>query len=199
MEGKVSQLAEKLLKEGVEQGEKKKEEIVAEANRKAEEIIAKAKKEAEAIVSQANQKAEDAKKNADSEIKLSGQQALSTLKLKITDLVSAKAIDGAVSDTLAKNIPDYIKSVLSNWKGSDSSVEVLLSQEQKNALAKDVEAAVKGIMKGGITISTSKNVKSGFQIGQADGSYKVSFTDSDFAEYFKEYLRPKVKSILFGE
>jgi V/A-type H+-transporting ATPase subunit E len=111
----------------------------------------------------------------------------------------AKAIDAAVSDTLAKNIPDYIKAVLSNYKGSDSSVEILLSPEQKNSLAKDAEAAVKGIMKNGVTISASKNVKNGFQIGQADGSYKISFTDSDFAEYFKEYLRPKVKSILFGE
>jgi V/A-type H+-transporting ATPase subunit E len=199
MEGKVSQLAEKLLKEGVEQGEKKKEEIISQAKKQADEIIESANKQAEKIISEANKKAEDAKKNADSEIKLSGQQALSALKLKITDLVSAKAIDGAVSDTLSKNIPDYIKAVLSNWKGNDSSVEILLSQEQKNALAKDAEAAVKGIMKGGVTISASKNIKSGFQVGQADGSYKVSFTDGDFAEYFKEYLRPKVKSILFGE
>ncbi|MDR0303376.1 MAG: hypothetical protein LBH98_01215 [Chitinispirillales bacterium] len=199
MEGKVSQLAEKLLKEGVEQGEKRREEIIAEANQKAEEIIAKAKKEAENIIFQANQKAEDTKKNADSEINLSGQQALSALKSKITDMVLAKAVDCAVSDTLTKNIPDYIKSVLSNWKGNDSAIEILLSQEQKTTLAKDVESAVKGIMNGGVAISASKSVKNGFQIGRKDGSYKISFTDSDFAEYFKEYLRPKVKSILFGE
>jgi V/A-type H+-transporting ATPase subunit E len=199
MEGKVSQLAEKLLKEGVEQGEKKRDEIISEAKKHAEDIIESAKKQAEKIISEANEKAQDAKKNADSEIKLSGQQALSALKLKIADLILAKAIDASVSDTLTKNIPDYVKAVLSNWKGSDSSVEVLLSQEQKTALEKDVATAVKGIMKEGVTVSASKNVKSGFQIGESSGSYKVSFTDSDFAEYFKEYLRPKVKSILFGE
>jgi V/A-type H+-transporting ATPase subunit E len=75
----------------------------------------------------------------------------------------------------------------------------LLSQTQKDALSKDIEAAVKSVLKGKITIAASKSIKNGFQIGEADGSFKVSFTDSDFAEYFKEYLRPKVKSILFGE
>ena len=199
MEGKVSQLAEKLLREGVEQGEKKRDEIISEAKKQAEEIIESAKKQAEKIISEANQKSEDAKKNADSEIKLSGQQALSALKLKITDMVSAKAIDGAVSNTLSKNIPDYIRTVLSNWKGNDASIEILLSQEQKNSLEKDISSAIKEIIKDGVTISASKNIKSGFQIGESNGSYKISFTDSDFAEYFKEYLRPKVKSILFGE
>ncbi|MCL1945688.1 MAG: hypothetical protein FWF51_00850 [Chitinivibrionia bacterium] len=199
MEGKVSQLAERLLKEGVEQGEKKKEEIIAQAKAQADEIIATAKKQSEKIISEANQKAEDAKKNADSEIKLSGQQALSALKSKITDVVSAKALDGAISDSLVKNIPDYVKAVLSNWKGSDSSIEVLLSHEQKDKLEKDIAAAIKGIMKAGVTISASKSVKNGFQIGESNGTFKVTFTDGDFAEYFKEYLRPKVKSILFGE
>ena len=199
MEGKVSQLAERLLKEGVEQGEKRKEEIITKAKAQAGEIIAEAKKQAEKIISEATQKAEDAKKSADSEIKLSGQQALSALKSKITDIVSTKALDGAVSDSLVKNIPEYIKAVLSNWKGGDSSVEILLSPDQKDKLEKDIAAAIKGIMKAGVTVCASKNVKSGFQIGEANGTFKVSFTDGDFAEYFKEYLRPKVKSILFEE
>jgi len=199
VEGKVSQLAEKLLKEGVEQGEKKKDEIITSANVQAQEIISAAKKQAEEIVSAANQTAENTKKNAENEIKLSGQQALSSLKLKITDIVSAKAVDGAVSDSLAKNIPDYIKAVLSNWKGDNSSIEVLLSVAQKDVLAKDVEAAVKSVLKGDVKIVSSKSVKNGFQIGESNGGFKVSFTDSDFAEYFKEFLRPKVKSILFGE
>lgn len=199
MEGKVSQLAEKLLKEGVEQGEKKKEEIVTAANAQAQEIIQTAKKQAEDIVSAANQTAENTKKNAENEIKLSGQQALSSLKLKIADVVLAKAVDSAVSDTLAKNMPDYIKAVLSNWKGDNSSIEVLLSEAQIASLSKDVETAVKSVLSGNVEIAASKSMKNGFQIGEENGGYKVSFTDSDFAEYFKEFLRPRVKTILFGE
>jgi len=199
MEGKVSQLAERLLKEGVEQGEKRKEEIIVQAEEQAQGIILAAQQQAEKIISEANQKAEDAKRSADSEIKLSGQQALSALKGRIADMVLAKTIDGAVSDALAKNTPEYIKALLSNWKGSETAVEVLLPEDQKAKLEKDVETAVKSVVKAGISISASKNVKTGFQIGEANGTYKVSFTDSDFAEYFKEYLRPKVKTILFGE
>lgn len=199
MEGKVFQLTEKLLKEGVEQGEKRKDEIIAAANKQAEEIIEAAKKQAENIVNDADKAAENAKKNAENEIKLSGQQALNALKLQITDMVSAKAVDSAVSDSLAKNIPEYIKAVLSNWKGDNSSVDVLLSPAQVDALKRDIETAVKNVVKGGINIAASKSIKNGFLIGETNGSFKVSFTDSDFAEYFKEFLRPKVKSILFGE
>ncbi|MCL2845262.1 MAG: hypothetical protein FWE23_07415 [Chitinivibrionia bacterium] len=199
MEGKVSQLAERLLKEGVEQGELKKEEIISQAKAQAEQIMATAQQQAEKIISDANQKAEEAKRSADSEIKLSGQQALSALKSKITDMILAKTVDGAITDSLSKNTPEYIKAVLSNWKGGDASIEILLSPDQKTKLEKDIDAAVKTVAKAGITIAASKAVKVGFQIGEANGTYKVSFTDGDFAEYFKEYLRPKVKSILFGE
>ncbi len=199
MEGKVSELAEKLLKEGVEQGEEKKKEIIDAAKKEAQEIIDAAKKQAQEITAQADTAAQTAKKNAENEIKLSGEQAVSALKLKITDMILAKVIDTAVSESLTKNIPEYIKTILSNWKGGSSSVEVLLSPAQIDSLTKDIEASVKGTLKGGIQISASKSVKNGFQISQSDGSFKLSFTDNDFAEYFKEYLRPKVKTILFGE
>jgi len=38
----------------------------------------------------------------------------------------------------------------------------------------------------------------GFQIGPKDGSYKVSFTDEDFKNFFKDYLRPGLIELLFA-
>jgi V/A-type H+-transporting ATPase subunit E len=40
-------------------------------------------------------------------------------------------------------------------------------------------------------------MKSGFKVGPADGSYVISFTDEDFNNFFKAYLRPKSTELLF--
>jgi len=42
-------------------------------------------------------------------------------------------------------------------------------------------------------------MKSGFKIGPADESYLISFTDEDFTNFLKGYLRPKTSQLLFEE
>jgi V/A-type H+-transporting ATPase subunit E len=51
----------------------------------------------------------------------------------------------------------------------------------------------------GLELSFSDGVRSGFKIGPADGSYIISFSDTDFTNFFKDYLRPKTKEILFDK
>ena len=50
-----------------------------------------------------------------------------------------------------------------------------------------------------VEFSFSQEVKSGFKIGPADGSYLISFTDEDFMNFLKAYLRPKTNQLLFSE
>ena len=51
----------------------------------------------------------------------------------------------------------------------------------------------------GLEIKFDQSVNSGFQVSPKDGSYKVSFTEDDFTNFFKQYLRPKLAEILFSE
>jgi V/A-type H+-transporting ATPase subunit E len=50
----------------------------------------------------------------------------------------------------------------------------------------------------GVTVNFDSTLKNGFQLGPKDGSYKVSFTEEDFINFFKHYLRPKLVEILFS-
>jgi V/A-type H+/Na+-transporting ATPase subunit E len=50
-----------------------------------------------------------------------------------------------------------------------------------------------------LKVNYTENLKSGFSIGPADGSYKINFTEDDFASFFKHYLRPRAIKILYGE
>lgn len=201
MAGKVEQLAEKLLKEGVEKGEAEKKKILDAAQTEAAQLRKEAEEKAESIIAEAEKKAEEMKKNAESEIKLAGEQSIGALKQKITDLISLTTVDSAITEALsdAKVMEEYIKVALNNWKGDEASLEVILPDatkaEMEGKLAKAIEKAVKAE----VTISYSKAVKGGFQIAPSDGGYKITFSDSDFAGFFNDFLRPKIRTILFGE
>ncbi len=200
MEGKVSQLAEKLLKEGVEKGEAEKSKIIEAARNEADKIIKEAKAKAASIIEEADAKAEETKKNAESEIKLSGTQALVALKQKIVDLVSLKTVDESVKKALSDSevMVEYIGSVLANWK-DDATLDIILPETERETMEKELAVAIKQLMDKEVTVSFSKALKGGFQIGPVDGSYKITFSDDDFASFFTEYLRPKIRTIIFGE
>ena len=204
MEQKIAELTEKIYKEGVEKGEEQKKEILKAAQADALKIKEEARKEAEKIIAEAEKQAGEKKRNIESEIKLSSQQAISALKQNIIDILLVKSIDEKVFTDLSD--PNFLKEliivVVSNWKTSGNeamTLEAVLPEKLKEKLEKSLESSLKKIMKGGVTISFSKNIKGGVQIGPKDGTFKISLTDEDFNEFFKEYLRPKTRSFLFEE
>lgn len=204
MEQKIAELTEKIYKEGVEKGEEQKKNIIEGAKTEAATIKADARKEAEKIIADAQSKAEEIKKNAESEMKLSSQQAISALKQRIVDVIIAKAVDENVSSSLSdpKIIQELLIIITKNWKFGDMevpSLEILVPENSRNELGKSFENSLKEIVKEGVSISFSKAIKGGFQIGPKGGTFKVSLTDEDFNEFFKEYLRPKTRSFLFEE
>ena len=53
------------------------------------------------------------------------------------------------------------------------------------------------LAKAGIEVGYSKEVKTGFKLGEKNGGYYISFTDESFDALLKEYLREKVSNMLF--
>lgn len=204
MDQKIAELTEKIYKEGVEKGEEQKKNILEVAKSEAATIKAEANDKADKIIADAQAKAEEIKKNAESEMKLSSQQAISALKQRIVDIVITKAVDENVTSTLSdpKIIQELLTIIVQNWKVGNMevpSLEVLVPEENRNVLESSLENSLKNILKGGVTVSFSKAIKGGFQIGPQNGTFKVSLSDEDFNEFFKEYLRPKTRSFLFEE
>lgn len=204
MEQKIAELTEKIYKEGVEKGEEQKRAIIEAARAEAVKIRNDAQNDADGIISQAKAHAEELKRNVDSEIKLSSQQAIQALKQKIVDSIMAEVIDKNVSEAFAN--PDLIKELLitmvQNWKSHDQDIEsmqVLLPEQNQKKFEKSIEQSLNKILKNGVTVSYSKALKGGFHIGPQDGSFKISFSEEDFNEFIKEFLRPKARNYLFNE
>jgi len=53
------------------------------------------------------------------------------------------------------------------------------------------------LLEKGYKIEKVSGKKASFSIIPADGSYKVTFGEDEFIEFFKEFLRPQLVEMLF--
>ena len=54
------------------------------------------------------------------------------------------------------------------------------------------------VIKSGVDITFDEKIKGGFRIGPKDNSYVISFTDEDFMNFFRSFMRPRTINLLFG-
>lgn len=202
MDSKIQQLTEAIYNEGVQKARDEAEAILAEATRKVAQIEADARKKAEKLLADAREKSDELKKHVDSEIKMTLNQAVSAMKQEITSLVTMNVIQPPVKEIFSQ--PEYLKSlileVVKGWlKKENFNLNVILSESEKEQMETFFRNNLADELNKGLEITFRQNLKSGFKVGPADGSYLISFTDEDFTNFLKAYLRPKTSQLLFGE
>lgn len=196
MENKIQELAEKLLKDGVEKGNAEAEKIIAEANEKAAAIIAEAKAKAAEVEAQAKKDIQGQEENMKSEIKMYAAQALSALKSEVANVVGNKivkeAASGITSDKAFMN--QFILKLAEKWGAGE---DIVISTEDAASLKALFAEKAKALLDKGVKIEQVNGKKSLFTIEPADGSYKVNFGEAEFEEYFKNFLRPQLVEMIF--
>ncbi len=202
MNSKIQQLTETIYNEGVQKAREEAEAILKEARVKAEGIEQNAQKEAERVLEEAGRKSEELKKQVDSEIKMTLNQAVSAMKQEVTSLVTMKVIQPSVKELFSDQ--EYLKNLIAmmvkGWMEKESfDVEVILPESEKDKLQDNFKNSLANELNNELSIKFSPNVKSGFKIGPAGESYLISFTDEDFINFLKGYLRPKTTKLLFEE
>jgi V/A-type H+/Na+-transporting ATPase subunit E len=199
MEDRLQVLTEKIYQEGVQKGKAEAEEIIVSAKKEAEKIIAEAQKKSENLLANARKEAEALLKNTQSEVALSSRQALSALKQEMVSVIGSELVKSSVKPAFGD--ADFVKSIikLAIEKGStEENLLLYISESAKADTEKFLASNMKGVLDKKVTIQSVNGIKSGFQIGPADGSYKVSFTDDDFEAFFKELVRPGIVKYLFA-
>ena len=204
MQKKLQELTEKIYQEGVEKANKEAEKIVSDAKKQADELVAKAKKEADATKEKAEKEAEETRDNALNELQLSARQAISDLKQEVVSLIQAKTIEPETQKAFKDEgfTRDIIQTIVKNWdpKGSGNvDLTVLLPEDKKKEFEEFFRKKAKDLLESGLEIDFNDRIKGGFKIGPKDGGYLVSFSDADFDQFFKQYMRPRLISLLFEE
>ena len=198
---KLQELTQKLYNDGLEKGRSEAERLVAEAKEQAAKILADARAEADAITKAAEVRAEDVAKNAMTEITLAGRQAVSKIKTELAEAVIMKSTGAAVKAATmdAAFVKDMLLAVAQNWNANtaDVSLEALLPEQQRAELDAAMQKSAAELLKAGVEVGYSKDVKTGFKLGEKNGGYYISFTDESFDALLKEYLREKVSNMLY--
>lgn len=202
MENKLQELTQKLYNEGVEKAKQEAERILAEAKAEAEKLKHNAQDEALKIVADAENKSAELKKSVEAELALAAKQSIRSLKQEITELIVSKAIDQPVKNSFNDDafVKEMIETLIKNWDAKSSEeikLSVLLPAEKEEAFQNFFTDKTQKQLRTGLEVSYSDAIKGGFKIGPADGSYKISFSEEDFENFFKAYLRPKTVDLLF--
>ncbi len=203
MADKLQELTERIYQEGVTKAKQEADRILAETNAKAAELIKKAENDAQQIRKEAQALAEETRKNVNSELQLAAKQATSALKQQISELIIAKVIEPSAGKIWED--PSFLKKMveaaIQNWhQGNElGEVSVTFPKNLEKEMDEFFQKSSSAIISKGLKINYSENLQSGFSIGPADGSYKINFSEEDFASFFKHYLRPRAIKILYGE
>ena len=204
MSTKVNELTNKIYTEGIEKAKKDAEVIISNAEKEAEKIINDSKLKAKKHMENAEKEAKELGQNTESELRLASQKFISSLKQTINNLVTTAQTESpvkqAVNDT--EFVQKMILALLNNWKSDASestNVEILLPEEHKSEFDSFFEKKAKESLDSGMNINYDPRVASGFRIKSEKGNYYISFTDKDFENYFKTYLKSKTNKLLFGE
>jgi len=202
MDSKIQQLTETIYKEGLQKVREEEAAIIKAAKDKGSGIENDAKKEAERIIAEANEKATEIKKQVDSELKMAVNQAVSAMKQEITSLITMKVLQPPVKEIFSDKgyIQSLISTVVKGWLEKENfDLNVILPDADREKMERYFKNNLLAELNSGLNIQFSHQTKSGFKIGPADDSYVISFTDEDFINFLKGYLRPKSSQLLFEE
>jgi len=200
----VQLLTEKIYREGVEKAENRGQELIDEARKKAREIVAEAEKKAQLIIETAEKNAASIKTKTEAEIRLASRQAIGDLKQRINNLiiwqVTQKPISAAMQDV--EFIQSLIRKLLEYWLkhfGRADQIKILLPKEDLAKYDDFLENQVNSFLSKGAVVEFDDSLSNGFRIEHDGSGFKISFTDSDFENYFRSHARPATYKFLFGE
>lgn len=196
MEGKIQELTEKLLREGVERGNAEAEKIIALAKEQAAQIVAEAQAAAGEVEQAAQKNVKAQQQNMQAEVKMYAAQALEALKSEVANVVGDKIVKEAAGAVTADKdfMNQFILKLAEKWGAGE---DIVISTADAAGLKAFFAQKAKALLDKGVKIEEVNGQKAQFTIQPADGSYKVNFGAAEFEQYFKNFLRPQLVEMIF--
>ncbi len=202
MEGKLRELTDRIYQEGVERARKEAEQILTQAHTQAEQLRRQAELDAQRLRDSAAIEVAQLKENTLAELRLAAAQAKAELKQQISRLISARLLNEPLQQAVQdkKFLQDVIQIAVQHWRpdrDANPGLQLLLPEEARTQLEAYLSGQVRALLGKGLQVGYSTQLKDGFRIGPADGSYLVSFSSEDFERFFSLHLRAQVDKLLF--
>ncbi|MBN2166958.1 MAG: V-type ATP synthase subunit E [Marinilabiliaceae bacterium] len=202
MQSKLQDLTDKIYNEGVQKGKEEAKVIIDNANSEAEKIIETAKLKASEIEAEAKSNALEIKRNIEAEMKLAANQATSSIRQSVADMITMNILAPSVSEVFADKsfMKSLIEKVVKGWLASGQmNMKIILAESDRDEMEFFFKNSLAAELNKGVSVEFDNQIDSGFKIGPDDNSYLISFSDDDFINFFKAYLRPKTIQLLFEQ
>lgn len=200
MDNKIQELAEKIYKDGVEKANGQADQILSGAQAKKDEIISAAQKEAESLIANAQKEAQSMKDRAEAEIRTSVTNAREALRSEITNLLTNQSVESGVNAAFGK--PEVLQDVVLRMAEkmiTDGGNGVTISTEDAAQLQSFFQNKAASLLEKGVKINQVNGQNRVFEIAPREGGYKMTVSPEAFAEYFKDFLRPRMRELLYGD
>ena len=200
-DNKLDLLTKKIYEEGIEKAQQDAKSILERAQQDAQNIIDEANAKANAIVEKANNDAANLKQKTDAELGMSVKQAVASLKQQLTNLISNKiAVDMTKSAFKDEDfVRELMSKIIEKWNPDGNlDLNVIMNQKEKEEFEKYLLAKHKDLLNNNLTLVNNSSQKEGFVIQPKDGSYKITFSEKVFEEFFNAYLKDYSKKLLFS-
>ena len=197
MDVQLSELIEKIKKDGIEAAQAETSKLKTEAQTEVKKIIDDAKREADLIVSRAKDDAKRSEQAGIAALEQASRNLILAFKSGIQELLNtltAETIASAYSiDVIKQILPDLVK----NWaqKNTDS-LSVLLSEADLKKLDEAFISKLSSALRAGVEIKPIKKLDSGFRIAEKDGAAFYDFSGESVAAMLSSYLNSKLAEVL---
>ena len=200
-DNKLELLTKKIYEEGIEKAQNDAQSILEKAQTEAENIVKEAENKAKAILEKAQNESAALRQKTETELGMSAKQAVAALKQQVTNLISNNiAVD---MTTAAFRDEDFVRElmvkIIEKWNTEgNADLNVIMNDKEKEDFEKYLLAKHKDLLNNNLTIVTNNSQKDGFVIQPKDGSYKMTFSEKVFEEFFNAYLKEYSKKLLFS-
>jgi len=199
MDVQLSELIDKIKKEGIESAQKEAAKLKADAETEAQKIIENARREAAAITARAGEDARRSEQAGVAALEQASRNLILAFKGEIQELLNSLIAQGVSASYSADVIKGILPELIKNWavKNTDS-LTVLLSEADAAKLDSAFKAKLAAALKGGVEIKPVKKIDQGFHIVEKDGSAFYDFSAEAVVKLLCAYLNPKLADILTG-
>ena len=200
-DNKLDILTKKIYEEGIEKAQHDANDILEKAKKDAENIIKEAEAKANSIIAKANNDSANIKQKTEAELGISVKQTVASLKQQLTNLISNKiAVD--MTTTAFKDeefVRELMSKIIEKWNAEgNASLNVMMNDKEKEEFEKYLLAKHKDLLNNNLTLVVNANQKEGFVVQPKDGSYKITFSEKVFEEFFNAYIKEYSKKLLFS-
>ena len=212
----IEALIERLRSEGVGSGRAEAEKILKDAQGDAQTILSKAREEAEQIVSRSRTEAANLEKAGRQALEVAARDTVLDLKNRLSQR-AAREMKRLVNEEVQRQ--EILEKLILEVAGQArektigaGAVEILLPEKlvslgdiakdpahlQAGSLGRFAELVARNLLRQGITLTTSPNVKAGIKVRLTDKGVDLDLSDQAIADVLLQHLQPRFRALLEG-